>query len=92
MLVVGSDFTDVAAPTEFSVNAAVAANLGSRLLLVVAGPGRDPARWPPRPRWPSRPPGQAHAHVTGVVANQVARRGSTATRSRGDRAGRRVPV
>jgi phosphate acetyltransferase len=42
VLVVGSDFTDVSAPTEFSVNAAVAANLGSRLLLVVPAQGHDP--------------------------------------------------
>ena len=44
VLVVGSDFTDVAAPTEFSVNAAVAANLGSRLLLVVPARGHDARR------------------------------------------------
>jgi len=35
VVVVGSDFTDVASPTEFSVNARIAANLGCPVLLVL---------------------------------------------------------
>ena len=44
VLVVGSDFTDVPAPTEFSVNATVAANLGSR----AAARGARPRATTPR--------------------------------------------
>jgi phosphate acetyltransferase len=72
VLVVGSDFTDVAAPTEFSVNAAVAANLGSRLLLVVPAQGLDPAEVATTAEMAVTAAREAHAHVTGVVANQVA--------------------
>ncbi|WP_158068595.1 AAA family ATPase [Ornithinimicrobium sp. CNJ-824] len=39
VLVVGSDFTGVPAPTEFSVNATIAAHLGAAMVLVV--PCRD---------------------------------------------------
>lgn len=73
VLVVGSDFTDVAAPTEFSVNAAVAANLGSRLLLVVPAQGHDPVEVATTAEMAVAAAREAHAHVTGVVANQVAR-------------------
>ncbi|GMA19855.1 AAA family ATPase [Arsenicicoccus piscis] len=47
VVVVGSDFTDVASPTEFAFNAHIAANLGSPVLLVVGADG-------PRPRTSSR--------------------------------------
>jgi phosphate acetyltransferase len=36
MLVIGSDYTDVASPAEFSFNARIAANLDSPLVLVVS--------------------------------------------------------
>jgi phosphate acetyltransferase len=42
VVVVGSDYTDVGAPTEFSYNARVAANLGAPVLMVVNGAGRTP--------------------------------------------------
>ncbi|MEO5982544.1 MAG: phosphate acetyltransferase [Pedococcus sp.] len=71
VLVVGSDFTDVSAPTEFSVNAAVAANLGSRLLLVVPAQGRDPGDVATIAEMALTAARGVHAHVTGVVANQV---------------------
>ncbi|WP_409482917.1 phosphate acetyltransferase [Arsenicicoccus dermatophilus] len=41
VLILGSDFTDVASPTEFSFNARVAANLGAPVLLVVGAKGRE---------------------------------------------------
>ncbi|GAA4122238.1 phosphate acetyltransferase [Knoellia locipacati] len=72
VLVVGSDFTDVAAPTEFSVNASVAANLGSRLLLVVPASDRDPGEVATTAEMAVSAARGVHAHVTGVVANQVA--------------------
>ncbi|MGO4342422.1 phosphate acetyltransferase [Pedococcus sp. 2YAF34] len=71
VLVVGSDFTDVSAPTEFSVNAAVAANLGSRLLLVVPAADHDPAQVATAAEMAVVAAREAHAHVTGVVANRV---------------------
>ncbi len=42
VVVVGTDYTDVAGPTELSFNARVAANLGAPVLLVVSGKGRTP--------------------------------------------------
>lgn len=42
VVVVGSDFTDVATPTEFATNVSIAANLGASVLLVVNGADRSP--------------------------------------------------
>ena len=42
VVVVGSDYTDVGTPTEFSYNARIAANLGAPVLLVLNGSGRTP--------------------------------------------------
>jgi phosphate acetyltransferase len=42
VVVVGSDYTDVGTPTEFSYNARIAANLGAPVLLVLNGSGRSP--------------------------------------------------
>ncbi|GAA1570858.1 phosphate acetyltransferase [Kribbella sancticallisti] len=42
VLIVGSDYTDVGTPTEFSYNARIAANLGAPVLLVLNGHGRSP--------------------------------------------------
>ena len=48
IMVVGSDYTDIASGTELAFNAKIAANLGSPVLLVVHGrdrsPGTDPRR------------------------------------------------
>jgi phosphate acetyltransferase len=41
VVVVGSDYTDVGTPTEFSYNARIAANLGAPVLLVLNGSGRS---------------------------------------------------
>lgn len=43
MVIVGSDYTDVASPTELAVNARIAANLGAPVLLSVRATGRTPA-------------------------------------------------
>ncbi len=42
VVVVGSDYTDVASPAEFSYNARIAANLGAPVMLVISG--RDQQR------------------------------------------------
>lgn len=44
MLIVGSDYTDVATPTEFSYNARIAVNLGAPVVLVVGGQHRSAAQ------------------------------------------------
>lgn len=43
VVIVGSDYTDVATPTELAFNARIAANLGAPVLLVLAGDDRSPA-------------------------------------------------
>ncbi len=42
VVVVGSDYTDVGAPTEFAFNARVAANLGTPVVLVLNAYGKTP--------------------------------------------------
>ncbi len=43
VVVVGSDYTDVASPSELRFNARIAVNLGAPVLLVLRGAGRSPA-------------------------------------------------
>ena len=43
VVIVGTDYTDLAAAAEFEYNARIAANLGSPVALVVRGAGRTPA-------------------------------------------------
>ena len=43
VVIVGSDYTDVARPAELTVNARIAVNLGAPVLLTVSGRGRTPA-------------------------------------------------
>jgi phosphate acetyltransferase len=43
VVIVGSDYTDVATPTEFAFNARIAANLSAPILLVLTGTDRTPA-------------------------------------------------
>lgn len=43
VLIVGSDYTDVATPSELSMNARIAANLGAPVILAVKAHGRTPA-------------------------------------------------
>ncbi|OMC14698.1 MULTISPECIES: phosphate acetyltransferase [unclassified Mycobacterium] len=42
VVIVGSDYTDVATPAELSANARIAVNLGAPVLLTVSGKGRSP--------------------------------------------------
>ncbi|MGE2817118.1 phosphate acetyltransferase [Mycobacterium heidelbergense] len=42
VVIVGSDYTDVASPAELSANARIAVNLGAPVLLAVSGKGRSP--------------------------------------------------
>ncbi len=44
VVIVGSDYTDVATPTEFSYNARIAVNLGAPVVLVIGGQNRSAAQ------------------------------------------------
>lgn len=81
VLVVGSDFTDVGAPTEFSVNARIAANLGSPMLLVASGLGLTPDEVRSAAELAAADVDDNHAQVLGVIANRVAPEQLDATRT-----------
>ncbi|GAA2093488.1 phosphate acetyltransferase [Microlunatus panaciterrae] len=71
VVVVGSDYTDVSTGTELSMNAQIAANLGSPVVLVVHGRNRTPedVRVAVETAWTEL---QAHhAQTVAVIANRV---------------------
>jgi len=72
MLVIGSDFTDVASPAEFSFNARVAANLDSAMVLVVSSQGQSPEQVRTAADISAEEARHHHASVVAVVANRVA--------------------
>ncbi len=72
VLVVGSDYTDVATPTEFSTNATIAANLDAPMVLVVTGAGRTPEQVATAALVTADDARAHHASVLAVVANRVA--------------------
>ena len=71
VVVVGSDYTDVASPTEFDFNLRVAVNLAAPILLVVTGTGRTLAEVKAAADLGRAEAASAHATVCGVVANRV---------------------
>ena len=79
VLVVGSDYTDIASPTEFSFNARVAANLNSPMVLVVAGKDKTPEQVRVAADLAVGDARHHHASVLAVVANRVAREDLPAT-------------
>ncbi len=81
VLVVGSDFTDVAAPTEFGTNARIAADLGTPMVLVVPARDRDARELASSASAAVVAAREGHAHVAGVVVNQVPGEGLVALRS-----------
>lgn len=70
MVIVGSDYTDVATPTELAVNARIAANLGAPVLLSVRATGRTPAEIAAVVELCLAELDQEHAHTAAVVANR----------------------
>jgi phosphate acetyltransferase len=70
VVIVGTDYTDVAGPTELAFNARIAANLGAPVLLVVSGNGRTPAAVRQVAEVSMGELRTNHAHVIGVVANR----------------------
>src|SRR3954469_11139683 len=72
VVIVGSDYTDVAAPTEFAYNARIAANLSAPVLLVLNGAGRDPAELSTVADIAAATLAEHHASLFAIVANRVA--------------------
>lgn len=71
VLVVGSDFGDVSGPTEFDLNARIAANLGSQLVVVLPSGDRPPAVLGAAAEAAVSAAAAAHATVAAVVVNQA---------------------
>ncbi|GAB3114724.1 phosphate acetyltransferase [Janibacter alkaliphilus] len=72
VVILGSDYTDVAGPTELAYNARVAANLGSVVVLVVSALDRSPGDVRQMVEVATAELGAAHAEVVAVVANRAA--------------------
>jgi phosphate acetyltransferase len=70
VVIVGSDYTDVAGPTELAYNARIATNLGAPVLLVVSAFERTPNDVSHLVDLALAELGQAHATTVGVVANR----------------------
>jgi phosphate acetyltransferase len=71
ILVVGSDYRDVATGTELSFNAKIAANLGSPVVLVVHGRERSPEKIRAAAHSAMAELRANHAHTVAVIANRV---------------------
>ena len=71
VLVVGSDFTDVAAPTELAFNYRVAANLNAHVLLILRAVGLSLEDTVATAEIALGEARERHARVAGLVANRV---------------------
>ena len=71
VVVVGSDYTDVGTPTEFSFNARIAANLGIPVLLVVNAAGLQVDELRTLALMTAEELRAQHATLLGVAANRV---------------------
>ena len=69
-MIVGSDYTDVAGPTELTFNARVATNLGAPVLLVVSAFERTPDDVAQLVEIATAELAQAHATTVGIIANR----------------------
>ncbi|HEY0119082.1 MAG TPA: phosphate acetyltransferase [Cellulomonas sp.] len=72
VVVVGSDYTDVAGATELAYNARIAANLGAPTVLVVNGHNRTPDQIHDVAEIAHNEMAANHAQVVAVVANRCA--------------------
>src|SRR5271166_5128391 len=70
VVIVGSDYTDVASPAELSVNARIAVNLGAPVLLVVRAGGRTAEDVAHVVKLCLDELAAQHAHTAAVVANR----------------------
>lgn len=71
VVILGSDYTDVASPTELNFNAKVAANLNTPVVLVVSGRSRDAESIRETAEGGLREFRANHAKVLAVIANRV---------------------
>ena len=70
VLIVGSDYTDVAAPSELTMNARIAANLGAPVVLAVKAKDRTPEQVVQVVEVCLAEVAAQHAHTAAVVANR----------------------
>ncbi len=70
VLIVGSDYTDVTAPSELSMNARIAVNLGAPVVLAVKAKDRSPAEVAEVAEVCLAELAGQHAHTAAVVANR----------------------
>jgi phosphate acetyltransferase len=70
VLVIGSDFGDISAPTEFATNAQIAAHLGSRMVLVLPAGLRAPSAVAAAVEVALHAAEDSHATIAGVIVNQ----------------------
>ena len=70
VLIIGSDYTDVASPSELGMNARIAANLGAPVVLAVKGIDRTPEEIVQVVDMCTAELKQYHAHLLAVVANR----------------------
>ncbi|MEV6100415.1 phosphate acetyltransferase [Nocardia sp. NPDC051981] len=70
VLIVGSDYTDVASPSELRYNARIAVNLGAPVLLVVRGMGRTPEELGQLVELCRAELAAEHAKLVAVIANR----------------------
>ncbi|WP_246231063.1 phosphate acetyltransferase [Mycolicibacterium sediminis] len=70
VLIVGSDYTDVASPSELSVNARIAVNLGAPIVLTVRAADRTPDEVAHVVELCLSEIAGQHAHTAAVVANR----------------------
>jgi phosphate acetyltransferase len=70
VLIVGSDYTDVATPSELSMNARIAVNLGAPVVLAVKAKGRTPEQVAQVVALCLFELDAQHAHTAAVVANR----------------------
>jgi phosphate acetyltransferase len=70
VVIVGSDYTDVATPTELSVNARIAVNLGAPVVLSVRARGRTPDQVAQVVELSLAELSAQHAYTAAVVANR----------------------
>ncbi|MFZ0529639.1 MAG: phosphate acetyltransferase [Propionicimonas sp.] len=71
VVILGSDYTDIASPTELTFNARVAANLNAPVILVVSGRGRTPEAVRSAVEGGVAEFRARHAEVLAVIANRV---------------------
>lgn len=70
VLILGSDYTDVASPSELRYNARIAVNLGAPVLLVVRGTGRSSTELGQLVELCAQELHSEHANLVAVIANR----------------------